>query len=171
MYLLWYYFYFVVLLLSHVLLFVTSWTVTCQAFLSLTISWSLLKLTLIQSMVPSNHLILCCSHLLLTSIFPSIRFFFFFFPLSWLFTSSSQSIGASALSTSLSSEYSGLIFFRIHWFDLLAAQGTLKILLQNHSLKHQSFGAQPSLIFIHDYWKSHIFDYTDLYQESCVSAF
>ena len=74
------------------------------------------------------------------------------------------------------SEYSGLISFRIDWFDLLAIQGTLKSLLQHQSLKasilqHLSLLHGPILTSLHDYWKNHIFDYTDLHQQSDVSAF
>ena len=83
---------FVVQWLSHVWLFVTPWTAACQASLSFTISWSLLKLRSVESVMPSNHLILCCPLLLLPSIFPSIGSF----PVSRLFTSGGQSIGTSA---------------------------------------------------------------------------
>ena len=85
-------------------------------FPSFTISQRLLKLMSIESVMPSNRLILCCPLLLLPSIFPSISVF----PMSWLFLSGGQSIGASASSISPSNEYSGLISFRIDWFDLLA---------------------------------------------------
>ena len=103
--------------------------VACQASLSLTISWSLLKLMFIESVMPSNHLILCCPLFLLPSIFPSIRVFsselalHIRWPKYWSF------------SINPFNEYSGLISFRINWFDLLAVQGTLKSLLQHHSLK------------------------------------
>ena len=103
--------------------FVTSWTAACQASLSFTI-WSLLKL--IESVMPSNHLVLCCPLLLLHSIFFQHQALF----LSWLFASGGQSTGASASSSVLP-----LISFRIDWFDLLAVQATLKSLLQHHSLK------------------------------------
>ena len=89
-----------------------------------------------------------------------------------LFTSGSQSIGASA-SANPSSEKSRLISFRINWFGLLAVQGTLKSLLQHHSLKASVL--QCSAFFMiqlsHDYWKSHSFDYTDLCQQIDISAF
>ena len=116
--------------LSRVWLFVTPWTVAHQASLSITNSWSLLKLIFIKSMMPSNHLILCCP-LLLPSVFPSIRVFssesvlHIRWPKYWSFS----------FSISPSNEYSGLISFRIDWFDLLAVQGTLKSLLQHYSLK------------------------------------
>ena len=109
-------------LLSRVQLFVTPWTAAHQAFLSITNSWSLLKLTSIESVMPSNRLILCCPLLLLPSIFPSIRVFSnesvlcIRWPKYWSFS----------FSVSLSNEYSGLISFRMDWFDLLAVQGSLK---------------------------------------------
>ena len=114
---------------QSVQLFATPWTAAHQASLSFTISWSLLKLMSIESMMLSNHLILCCP-LLLPSIFPSIRVFpsesalRIRWPKYWSF---SFSISPK--------EYSGLISVKIDWFDLLAAQGTLKNLLQHHSLK------------------------------------
>ena len=105
------------------------WTAARQAPLSFTISWSLLKLMSIESVMPSNHLILSLLLLLLPSIFPSIGVF-----------SSESALRIKwpeywSFSFSPSSEYSGLISFRIEWFDLPAAQGTLKSLLQHHSLK------------------------------------
>ena len=109
----------------------TPWTVTRQASLSITNSWSLLKLMSIVSVMPSNHLILCHPLLLLPSIFPSIRVFFnesalhIRWPKYWSFS----------FSISPSNQYSGLISFRIDWFDLLAVQGTLKSLLQRHISK------------------------------------
>ena len=122
---------FVVQLLSHVQLFVTPWTVAYQASLSFTISQSFLKLISIESMMPSNHLILYHPLLFLPSIFPSIRIFSsesalcIRWPKYWSF-----SFGISP-----SNEYSGLISFGIHWFDLFAVQGTLKSLLQHHNSK------------------------------------
>ena len=111
--------------------FVTPWTPARQASLSFTISQSLLKLMSIESVMPSKHLILCRPLLLLSSIFPSIRVFsselalYIRWPKYWSFS----------FSISPSNEYSGLISFKIEWFDLLAVQGTLKGLLQHHSLK------------------------------------
>ena len=111
-----------------------SWTVAHQASLSITSSWSLLKLMSIESVMLSSHLILC-RPVLLPSIFPSIRVFSnesvlcFRWPKYWSFS----------FSISPPSEYSGLISFRIDWFDLLAVQGTLKILLQHHSSKASIF--------------------------------
>ena len=118
--------------LSHVRLFATPWTVcsTC-ASLSFTISRSLLKLMSIESVMPSNHLILCRPHFLLPSIFPSIRVFSnestlrIRRPKHWSYS----------FSNSPSKENSGLIFFRMDWLDLLAVQGTLKSLLQHHGFK------------------------------------
>jgi len=117
--------------LSHVRLFVTPWTAAHQASLSITNSWSLLKLISTESVMSSNHLILCCPLLLLLSIFPSIRVFSnelalcMRWPKNWSFT----------FSISLFYKYLGLISFRIDWFDFLAVQGTLKSLLQYHSSK------------------------------------
>ena len=117
--------------LSHVQLFATQWTAARQTPLSFTISQSLLKLMSIESMMPSNHLILCRPLLLLPSIFPSIRIFSnesalrVRWPINWSFT----------FRISPFNEYSGSISFRTDWFDLLAVQGTLKSLLQYHSLK------------------------------------
>ena len=111
--------------LSHVRLFVTPQTAACQAFLFFTISQSLLKLMPIESVMPSNHLILCCSLLLLPSIFLSIRVFSnesalcIRWPKYWIFS----------FSITPFNEYSGVISFRIDVFDLLAVQGILKNLL------------------------------------------
>ena len=117
--------------LSHVRLFETPRTTAHQAALSITHSWSLLKLMSIRLVLPSNHLILCQLLLLLPSILPSIRVF------------SNESVlrirqpkyWSFSFSTSPSNEYSGLISFRMDWLDLLAVQGTLKSLLQHHSSK------------------------------------
>ena len=121
----------IVQLLSHVWLFVTPWTAASQASLCFTTFWSLLKLMSIESMMASNHLIRCHPLLLPPSIFPSIRVFSnewdlcFRWPKYWSFS----------FSISPSNEHSGLISFRIDWFDLLAVQGTLKSLLQHHNSK------------------------------------
>ena len=120
---------------------VVPWTAACQALLSSTISWSLLRFTAIEPVMLSNHLILCCPLLLLPSIFSSIKVFSnesavcSRWPNYWSF----------GFSSSPSNEYSGLISFRMDWFDLLAVQGTLKSLLQYHNSKAQTFVAQPSL--------------------------
>ena len=117
--------------LSRVWLFVSPWAAARQAFLSITNSWSLLKLMSIELVMPSNHLILCRPLLLLPSVFPSIRVFSnesilrIRWPTYWTFS----------FSISPSNEYSGLISFRMDWFYLLEIQGTLKSLLQLHSSK------------------------------------
>ena len=117
--------------LSRVRLFATPWTAAHQASLSITNSRSLLKLLSIESVMPSNHLILCRPLLLPPSIFPSIRVFSnesvlrIRWPKYWSFS----------YNISPSNEYSGLISFRMDWLDLLAVQGTLKSLLQHHSSK------------------------------------
>ena len=131
---------------------------SCQASLSFTISLSFFKLMSIESVMPSNHLILCCPLLLLPSIFPSIRVFsnesalHIRWPKYWSFS----------FSVSPSNEYSELISFRMDWFDLLVAQGTLK-----STLKHQNpkSSIRQCLAFfivqfttVHDYWKKHSFD-------------
>ena len=115
--------------LSRVRLFATPWTAALQASLSFTNSRSLLKLMSTESVMPCNHLVLCHFLLLLPSIFPSIRVFSnesalcIRWPKYWSF------------SISPSNEYSGLISFRIDWFDLLTGQGTLKSFLQHHNSK------------------------------------
>ena len=107
------------------------WTAACQTSLPFSISWSLLKLVSRESMMPSNHLILCRPLLLLLSIFPSVRVFsnesalHIRWPKSWSFS----------FNISSSNEHPGLISFRMDWLDLLAVQGTLKNLLQHHSSK------------------------------------
>ena len=136
-------------LLSHVQLFATPRTAARQASLSITNSWSLLKLTSVELVMPSNHLILCHPLLLLPSIFPSIRVFsnesvlHIRWPKYWSFN----------FSISPSSEYSGLISFRMDWLDLLAVQGTLKSLLQHDRGK----GGEPNLGFR---VKNHIVDFS-----------
>ena len=118
----------------------TPWTAACQVSLSITNSWSLLKLMSIQSVIPSNHLILCHPLLLLSSISPSIRVFSneSALPNRW------PKYWSFSFSVSPSNEYSGLISFRMDWLDLLAVQGTPKSLLQHHSskvsmLQHSAF--------------------------------
>ena len=151
---------FVVQSLSRVLLLATPWTAARQVSLSFTSSQSLLKLMSIESVMPSNHLILCHPLILLPSIFPSIRVFsnesvlHIRWPKYWSFS----------FSICPSNEYSGLISFRIDWFDLLAVQGTLKSLFQHHNSKASSSVLcllyDPTLLSTHDYWKDHNFDYT-----------
>ena len=107
----------------------SSWTAALQASLSFTISWSLLRLMSIESVMLSNHLILCHPLFLLPLIFPSIRSF----PMNQLFALDGQSIWSFIFSISPCNEYPGFISFRIDWFDLLAIQGTLQSFLQHHS--------------------------------------
>ena len=117
--------------LSHVQIFVTPQTAALWTSLSITITWNLIKLMSIKLVMSCNHLIFCCPLLLLPSIFPSIRVFSnklvlqIRWPKYWSFS----------FNISPSNVYLGLISFRIDWFDLLAVQGTLKSLLQYHSLK------------------------------------
>ena len=142
-----------------------------QASLSITNSQSLLKLMSIQSMMPSKYLILCRPLLLPPSIFPSIRVFSnesvlrIRWPKYWSFS----------FSISLSNEYSGLISLRMDWLDLFAVQETLKSLLQHHNSKASIIWCLAfsivQLTSIHDYWKNHSLDKTDLCWQSNVSAF
>ena len=126
----------------------------------------------IESVMPSSHLILCCPLLLLPPIPPSIRVFSnesahrLRWPKYWNFS----------FSISPSNEHPGLISFRMDWLDLLAVQGTLKSLLQHHSLKSSIFSVlsflhSPILTSIHDHWKNHSLDQTDLCWQNNVSAF
>ena len=126
--------------LSRVRLFATPWTAALQASLSITNSPSLLKLMSIESVMPSNHLILCHPLLLLPSIFPSIRVF----PNKSVLCIGWPKYWSFSFSISPSSEHPGLISFRMDWLDLLAVQGTLKSLLQHYSskpsiLQHSAF--------------------------------
>ena len=136
---------------------VIPWTAVCQSSLSFTIFQSMLKFVFIESVMPSNQLILCCPLLLLPSIFPSSRVFSnelalcIRWPKYWSFS----------FNINPPNESSGLTFFRIDWFDLLAVQGTLKSLLPHHTskaLKLFSFLCGPTLTSIHDYWKNQSFD-------------
>ena len=156
--------------LSHIWLFATPWTAARQAFLSITNSWSLLKLMSIESMMPSNHLNLCHALLLLPSIFPSIRVFsnesalHIKWPKYWSFS----------FSISPSNEYSGLISFRMDWLDLLARDTQESSPTPQFKSIHSSalcFLFGPTLMPIHDYWKNHSFDQMDLHWQSNVSAF
>ena len=138
-------------------LFVIPWTAACQASLFFTISQSLLKLKSIESVMPSNHLVLSCPLLLLPSTFPSIRVFSNESALliRW------SKLWSLSFSIGSPNEYSGLISFKIDWFDLPAVQGTLKSLLQHHNSK-PSILQCPAIFMvqfsIYDYWKSHSFD-------------
>ena len=137
----------------------TPWTAACQASLSITSSQSLLKLMPIESVLPSNHLMLCHSLLLLPSIFPSIRVF------------SNESVlhirrlkyWSFSFNISPSNEHSGLIFFRMDWLDLLEVQGTLKgpspiPHFKSINSSALSFLYSPTFTSIHDYWKNHSLD-------------
>ena len=147
------------------------WTTAFQAFLSITNSWSLLKLMSVNLVMQSSHLILCRPLLLLPSGLPSIRVFSnqsaldIRWPKYWSFS----------FSINCSNEYSGLVSFRIDWLDLLAVQGSLKSLLQHHSSKINSlllsFLYGPTLTAIHDYWKNHSTDQMNLCRQSIVSSF
>ena len=149
--------------LSSVQLFFTPWTVARQASLSITNSRSLLKLMSIESVMPSNHLVLYHPLLLLPSILPSIRVFSnesilrIKLPKYWGFS----------FSISPSNEYSGLVSLRMEWLDLLAVQGTLKSLLQYHSSKASILWC--SAFFMVQVY--HSFDYMDLCRQSYGSAF
>ena len=144
-------------LLSRVQLFATPWTAACQASLSITNSRSLTRFMSIESLMPSSHLILCHSLHLLPPITPSIRVFstestlHMRWPKYWSFS----------FSISLSNEYSGLIFFRMDWLDLLAIQDTLESspTAQFKSINSAlSFLYSPTLTSIHDHWKNHSLD-------------
>ena len=159
-------------LLSCVRLFVTTQIAAHQASLSFTISPSLLKLMSSESVMPSNHLTLCHPLLLLSSIFLSIKVFssesalWIRWPKYWIFS----------FSISPFDEYSGLISFRVHWFNLLVVQGTLKSLLQQSQFKTINSLALsllygPTLTSRHDYWRNHSFNYTDLCWQSDVLLF
>ena len=144
--------------LSCVWLFATAWTVAHQASLSITNSWSLLKLMSIELVMPSNYLTLCRPLLLLPSVFPSIRVFSnesvlgIRWPKYWNFS----------FSISPSNEHPGLISFRMDWLDLLAVQGTLKSSprpqFKSINSSALSFLHSPTLSSIHDHWKNHSLD-------------
>ena len=148
----------VVQLLSHVQLCVTPWTSACQAFLSFTVSQSLLKFMSIDSVMLSNHHILCIPLFLLPSVFSSIRVFSsesshcIRWPKYWSFS----------FNISSSNEFSGLISFSIEWFDLLAVQGTLKVFSNTTVFSINSLALSllhsSTLTSIHDHWKNHSLD-------------
>ena len=157
---------------SSVLAWKTPWTAACQAPLSFTNSQSLLKFMSTELVMLSNYLVLCGPLLLLPSIFPTISVFsnesalLIRWPKYWSFS----------FSISPSNEYSGLISFRIDWFDLLAAQRTLNsIVASNHHNSKEStlfsFFYNPALTSRFDYWEKYSFDHMDLCQQSDVSAF
>ena len=156
--------------LSHVRLFATPWIAARQASLSITNSQSSLKLMPIESVIPSSHLILCCPLLLLPRIPPSIRVFSnestlgLRWPKYWSFS----------FSIIPSNEHPGLIF-RMDWLDLLAVQGTQESSptpqFKSINPSALSFLHSPTLTSIHDHWKNHSLDQTDLCWQSNVSAF
>ena len=147
--------------LSHVQLFATPWTAARQASLSITNSQSLPRFMPIESVMPSNHLILCHPLLLLHSIFPSI----------WVFSNESTlhirwpKYWSFSFSISPSSEHPGLISFKMDWLDLLAVQGTLESYptpqFRSMNSSVLSFLYTPTLTSIHDYWKNHRLYLTD----------
>ena len=161
--------------LSHVRLFATPWTATHQASLFITNSQSPPRPMSIESVMPSNHLILCHPLFLLPSIFPSIRVFFnesdlrMRWPKYWSFS----------FSISPSNEHPGLISFRMGWLDLLAVQGNTRDSEESSPAPQfkstnssvLSFLYTPSLTSTHDYWKNLSFDKMDLCRQSTVFAF
>ena len=158
----------VVQLLGHVWLFATPWMAAHQASLSFTISWSLLKLMSVESVMPSSHLVLCRPLFLLPSVFPSIRVFSnesalnIRWPKYWSF-----SFGISP-----SNEYSGLLYFKIDWFDLFVVRGTLQSSpapqFENISFSALSVLYGKILTSVHYYWKNDSFDYMDSCRQSDV---
>ena len=136
----------------------TPWTVARQVSLPITNSQSLLKLMSIESVMPSNHLILCCPLLLLSSIFPGIRVFSneSVLHIRWL------KYWHFSFNISPSNEYSGLISFRIDWLDPLQSKGLSRVFsnttVQNINSLVLSFLYSPILTSIHDYWKNHSID-------------
>ena len=158
--------------LSHVRLFATPWTTAHQAFLSSTISQSLFKLMSIESVILSKHLILCHPLLLLPSIFPSIRVFsnesalHIRRPKYWSFS----------FNISLSNEYSGLIYFKIYWFDSSSSardsqRSSPASQFKSISYSELSLLYGPTLTSVYNNWKSHRFDYRGLCWQSDVTAF
>ena len=135
--------YVAVQLLSHIQLFVTLWTAVQLASLSLTVFWSLPKFMSIELVMLSNHLIHCHPFSSCPQSFPVSGSF----PMSWLFVSGGQSIGASPSASVLPMNILGLISFSVDWFDLLAIQGTLKSLLQHHSLKASVLWHSPFFFY------------------------
>ena len=159
----------VVQLLSHIQFFATPWTTTYQAPLSFAISQSVLKLMSTEPVMSSKHIVLCHQLLLLPSMFPSFRVF-----------SNESALHIrwpkyKSFSISPSNEYSGLISFRIDWFDLLQSKGLLRSspAPQFKSINPLALSLlySSTLTSIHDYWKNHSFDYMHLCWQSDVSAF
>ena len=144
--------------LSRVQFFATPWTAALQASLSITNSQNPLQLMSIESVMPSNHLILCRPLLFPPSVFPSNRVFSkkSVLPIRW------PKYWSFSFNISPSSEHSGLLSFRMDWLDLLAVQGTLKSLLQHHSSKASMLRFSAFFIVqlttVHDHWKNHSLD-------------
>ena len=161
--------------LSRVQPFVTPWPAAPQPSLSFTIPWSLLKLMFTQPVMPSNYLILCHTLFLLLSIFPSIRVFpnELAYHIRWpKYCSFSFNISPS------NEEYSGIVSFRIDQFELFAVQGVQEDFQESSAPQFESISSLPlgflygpNLTSIHDYWKKHSLDQTDLCWQSNVSAF
>ena len=162
----------IVQLLSPVQLFMTPWTAACQASLSFTNSWSLLKLKFIESVIPPNHLVLCHPLLFLYQSFPASGSF----SMSQFFPSGSQRIGASASASVLPMNIQDCFPLALTGWISLQSKGFSRVFSSITVQKHEFFGAQPSLYdpaltSKHDYWTIHSFDYTDLCQQSKVSVF
>ena len=151
--------------LTHVWPFKTPWTAARPASLSFTVSPSLLKLMSIESIIPSNRLILCHPLLLLPSVFPSIRVF----SSGLAFCIRCPEYWSSSFSISPSNEYSRLISFKTAWYDL-PIQGTLAPQFESINSFTLSLLYGPSLTSLHDYWKNHSFNNTDLCWQSDVAA-
>ena len=148
---------------GHVQLFSTPWAAAPQASLSLTNSWSLPKFMSIALVMPSNHLILWYLLLLLPSIFPSIRDF----SSEWAIHIRWPKYWSFSFRISLSNEHLGMISFKTDWFDLLTVQGTLRSLLQHHSLRASILWVLcllygPTLTTVHVHWEDHTLGYMDL---------
>ena len=160
----------VVQCLSLVQLFVTPWTAAARLPCPSPSPTACSNPCPLMMVMPSNHLILCCFLLLLPSIFPSIKVLFneSALHIRWL------KYWSFSFNISPSNEYSGLISFRMDWFDLLAVQGTLKSLPQHHRLKISNLWCldfcMVQLTFVRDYWTNHSFDSTDLCWQIYVSA-
>ena len=151
--------------LSHVWLFVTPWTAAHQASLSITNSWSLLKLISIESVMPSNHLIIC--HLLSSCLqsFPASGSF----PVSQFFASGSQSIGALASASVLPMNIQGWFPLGLTGLISLLFKGLLRVFSSIALWKHQFFSLYgPAVTSVHDSWKNHGFDYIDLCWQWCL---
>ena len=159
--------------LSHIQFFATSWTAVRQAFLSLMNSKSLPRFMPIESVMPSDHLILCHIFSFCLQSFPAWGSS----PTSWLFASGSQSIGAPASGSVLPMSIQGWFPLGLTGLISLLSKGLSRVFFSTTIWKHQFFGAQPTsdtgliLTSAHDYWKNHSFNYTDLHCQSAVFTF